>query len=292
MIFGEHAVLYGKRALACAIDRRIKATLSLRSDDTITIHSALGTYQTSRHHIDALHELRFVLAAIKSKPLTSGFDLVIESEFSHLFGLGSSAAVTVATLGALNLWLEQTLTKERLFEESLQIVRSVQSVASGADVAASVYGGIVAYSMAPGGIEKLPHLFPLTVVYSGSKRATVEVIALVKQSYDQSSDLFEHLFSAMDFISLQAQKAILAQDWKKVGNLLCVQQGLMDAIGVNNKILSEIAYALRACPEILGSKISGSGLGDCVIGLGHTSSLSTRFPQLHVDMSAEGISLL
>jgi mevalonate kinase len=44
--------------------------------------------------------------------------------------------------------------------------------------------------------------------------------------------------------------------------------GLMDALGVNDATLSQLVYQLRSQPNIRASKISGSGLGDCVIGLG------------------------
>ncbi len=292
MLFGEHAVLYGKQALACAVNKRITVALAPRPDDTIAIHSAVGSHITSRHHIEPAAHLRFVIAALQSRTLPTGFDLSIESEFSHLFGLGSSAAVSVATMAVLSLWLDHAMDKKALFEQSVQIVRSVQSVASGTDVAASIYGGIVDYSMATATIEKLPSLFPLTVVYSGSKRATPEVIALVRKHYEQAPALFDQLFCAMHLVSVQAKQAMLAQNWHEVGQLFTVQQGLMEAIGVSNKVLSDIVYAMRACPDILGSKISGSGLGDCVIGLGYTKSLSESLPQLQIEMSPEGVMIL
>jgi len=46
----------------------------------------------------------------------------------------------------------------------------------------------------------------------------------------------------------------------------------MDALGVNDATLSEMIWRLRAQPTILGAKISGSGLGDCVLGLGELSA--------------------
>ena len=49
----------------------------------------------------------------------------------------------------------------------------------------------------------------------------------------------------------------------------------MDSLGVNNKKLSQLVYSLREEPEIKASKISGSGLGDCVYGIG---KISEEFP--------------
>ena len=66
----------------------------------------------------------------------------------------------------------------------------------------------------------------------------------------------------------QAFEAAARGEWETMGELMNINQGLMDALGVNNARLAELVYALREDPNILGSKISGSGLGDCVVGLG------------------------
>jgi hypothetical protein len=45
-----------------------------------------------------------------------------------------------------------------------------------------------------------------------------------------------------------------------------VNQGLMDALGVNNASWRNWSSRCARDPQIYGSKISGSGLGDCVVG--------------------------
>jgi mevalonate kinase len=292
MLFGEHAVLHGHHAISCAIDKHLSASLTPRNDDTIEIFSALGTHRMTISAMEENPMFRFVIRAIQKKQplLPSGFSLEIESQFSHLFGLGSSAAVTVAVGGALSLWLDGKIDNQQLFHESLSIIRDVQGIASGADVAASIFGGIVFYRMDPCLILPLPHLFPLTVIYSGSKMATKEVIAYVQARSEKNAKLFELLFSSMNEVSKRAKEAIFQKNWKELGELCTAQQGLMEAIGVSNESLSEIVYLLRKQPEILGSKISGSGLGDCVIGLGHASLPALQYPVLEVQMSRKGIS--
>ena len=103
MLLGEHAVLHGQLALVCAVNRRIQVTLTPRKDRTIRISSALGRRSMTVDAIKPSKPLRFVMAALRrfAKTLPSGFDLRIDSDFSHQVGLGSSAAVTVATLAVL-----------------------------------------------------------------------------------------------------------------------------------------------------------------------------------------------
>ncbi|MDD2236061.1 MAG: galactokinase family protein, partial [Kiritimatiellae bacterium] len=45
MLMGEHAVLRGAPALACAVDQRIQVDLQCRRDGRLRIESALGTYE-------------------------------------------------------------------------------------------------------------------------------------------------------------------------------------------------------------------------------------------------------
>ena len=77
-------------------------------------------------------------------------------------------------------------------------------------------------------------------------------------------------------------------DWPALGELMNVNQGLMDALGVNNAKLAELVFALREDPQIYGSKISGSGLGDCVVGLGKAMRREWGVPALAIEVDPAG----
>ena len=100
MLMGEHAVLFGHRALACAVDKRIQVILTPRSDRAVSIRSSLANYHSTLDDLEADSRLSFVLFAIGqvAEGLQCGFELDIQSEFSHTVGLGSSAAVTAAVV--------------------------------------------------------------------------------------------------------------------------------------------------------------------------------------------------
>ena len=291
MLFGEHAVLQKKHALVSAIDTRLCVSLNARQDDTIKINSSLGSYETSRFDVPTSPPFTFVCDAIRSmqNQISSGFDLEITSEMSPLFGLGTSSAITVATHAALLVWLDGNYTKEMLFEKSLQTIHAVQKRGSGADVAASIYGGIVLYRVEPRLIEPIEACFDLSVVYSKSKMPTPHVVQKVLDAQNKHPDLFALLFEAMDKITLEAVLSIKAGDQETLGALFSMHQGLQDALGVNTLELSEIIYTLRQDPNIFGAKISGSGLGDCAIGLGKTKRQIKDYPMLNIQMSKEGV---
>ncbi|WP_144244202.1 mevalonate kinase family protein [Nitrincola sp. A-D6] len=158
MLMGEHAVLQGEVALVCAVDARIEVTLQPRSDRQVHIDSSLCQYQADLDKLTPQPALSFVLAAVLAyrKQLPSGFDLIIESGFSSTVGLGSSAAVTAAMVVALEHFAAIESTPLERFHSGLRIIHSVQEGrGSGADLAASLTGGIVCFSPSPLLIEPL-----------------------------------------------------------------------------------------------------------------------------------------
>ena len=271
MLMGEHAVLRGQPAIVCAINKRLKVTLTPRADQVVTLHSALGDHETTVDELAPNESFRFVLAAIRARrtELKQGFELKIRSEMSHQMGLGSSAAVTVAVLAALTGALDQALDPSVLQEQGTKIIRKVQGgVGSGADVAASCHGGCLRYYMGEQEVVKVATAPQLTVLYSGSKTPTPEVIAIVEERRKRQPKVFADLDVLIGDTVKRAFEAAAHGAWEAMGELMNINQGLMDALGVNNARLAELVYALREDPNILGSKISGSGLGDCVVGLG------------------------
>ena len=294
MLMGEHAVLRGQPALVCAISKRMKVELTPRGDQAVVMHSALGAHETTLDELAPNESFRFVLGAIRAckDGLPQGFDLDIKSEMSHQMGLGSSAAVTVAVLAALAGAQGRKPDPKCLLESGTKIIRKVQGgVGSGADVAASTFGGCLRYLAENQEIEKISTTPQLTVLYSGSKTPTPEVIALVEERRKKQPALFDELDRLIGDTVRKAFEVAAREDWEALGGLMNLNQGLMDALGVNNEKLSALIYALRADPKILGSKISGSGLGDCVIGLGKAMRRDWGVPALAVKVDPAGATV-
>lgn len=72
-------------------------------------------------------------------------DSDLDSDDGKKYGLGSSAAVTVATVKALNLFYDLQMTSDQLYKLSAIAHLDVQGNGSLGDIAASVYGGWIAY---------------------------------------------------------------------------------------------------------------------------------------------------
>ncbi|WP_328797928.1 mevalonate kinase family protein [Marinobacterium alkalitolerans] len=293
MLMGEHAVLFGELALACAVDVRLSVTLLPRRDRRVSIDSALGQYQGSLDQLEPMPALGFVLAVIEgyTPVLERGFDLVIRAGFSHTVGLGSSAAVTAATTAALAAFAGQSTAPEDLFDHALAAVHRAQSGrGSGTDLAASIFGGVIAYRVQPRELTPLSGLPPLALYYSGYKMKTPEVLQLVEQKAARHPALYTELYRLMGQVSEAAQDAVEHADWSALGEQMNLYQGLMDALGVCDATLAEMVYRLRAEPHVQGAKISGSGLGDCVLALGEVKS-ELPWESIPVSVAATGVEV-
>lgn len=295
MIMGEHAVLHGKRALVAAVDRFMSVTVTPQPDSKdIRIRSVLGADEAALDDIPAREPFRYIWRVIQrydTADWPSGFDLDISSEFSSQIGFGSSAAVTVATLAALDAWLGRGPDPASIHRRALDVIQAVQGRGSGADAAASVYGGLVEYRCEPPMIKPMPVTFPVTVLYAGYKTPTPEVIAKVEAERLKRPALFEGFFYEIDECVRDAVDALCRDDWSAFGQCLDTNHALMDALGVNDQTLEAMVKALRACPDIQGAKISGSGLGDCVIGLGDATRSFEPYERISCAITKEGVQV-
>lgn len=271
MLLGEHAVLHGYPAVVTAIDQQIKVQLIPRQDKKIIIRSALGEHQTQLDAINPVKPFDLVLTTIQQAPtqLHTGFELIIKSEFSDTVGLGSSAAVTVATVAVIHRYCGINLESELLFARAKEVILAVQGSGSAADVAASIFGlgGSILYRAEPFSIEKLPHQPAVSLIYCGYKTPTAEVIRLIDEKQQADEEKYNKLFAAIGQCAQQGADAIKQANWPQLGAIFNKQQDLMEALGVSDDTLNKIISHARAQTAVLGAKISGSGLGDCVVVL-------------------------
>lgn len=271
MIMGEHAVLHGKTAIVAAIDQTITVKLTPRKDDKITLNSQLfGEYQTQLPISTIEKPYNFVLAVIQlyQNHFKSGLDLLIESDIDPQLGLGTSAAVTVSTLQCLAQWTQQSLTKETCHQQAHTIIQQQQGQGSGADAAASCFGGILAYQMDPYQYIPLKYRPPMQLFYAGYKTPTADVIQFVRQRQQQFPQIYQTIYNTMDQCCQHAITAWQAQDWNTVAELMKIHQACQAALGTSDPHLNHMIDKLQSIDGILAAKISGSGLGDCVVALG------------------------
>ena len=288
MLLGEHAVLDGNQAVISAINRRIHVSLlPIHNHRILKIESRLGEYESNLDNLNEDNRFRFILKAVHltADKLRTGIHLKIHSDFPSSIGFGSSTAVTVAVHAALEKYIKGEIPDSlSLFHSSLNTIRHTQKWASGADVAASVYGGLIGYMNEGNSLlsEQDPtnpsitftnQRIPMTAVFCGYKKPTHEVIneVIFKQTTSHSDILKKFKFSEINSIAKKGLEALQKNKLAVFGDHMNQQQKIMYDVGLSTSELDEIYNTLIKDSAISGAKISGAGLGDCVVAIGHPS---------------------
>lgn len=317
MLFGEHAVVYNRPCIVTAVDQRMRATVELVETPEFQLEAAdvnITGYKKALSELskgDIPKGAQFVEIAVKNifeyiktrhPELVSGsagLRITTTSEFSSQFGFGSSSASTVCTVKAISELLALNLSQKELFDIAFKTVLDIQGKGSGFDVAAAIYGGTIYFVTGGKVIEPLqiPTL-PLLVGYSGVKADTVTLINKVKETSDAYPENIDGIYTNIEKLVERAKPAIIAQEWKTVGELMNINQGYLDALGVSTKKLATMIYAAKDAGAY-GAKLSGAGGGDCIITVApedKRQSVETAITQaggeiVSVKTNAEGVRI-
>lgn len=294
MLLGEHAVLDDRPCVVAAIEKRIRVSIIPRNDGLVTITSSLGEYEGDRDDLPDHPSFRFVIAALRhqARVLPGGCDASILADMPPTIGFGTSAAVTVAMTGALHMADKGSWSLSDVLRDARTVIQRVQGRGSGADVAASVFGGVVHYRMNDDHAEIIQtDSKPLTALYCGYKTPTPEVIARVDLAWSGKIAERDQLYTRIGETAGLGRAALLEHDDNRFGQILNAGHTLMQQLGVSTRELDQCAEQLRSVKSITGAKISGSGMGDCVIGWGSMEAEAAPFDQYHVMTAPEGIRI-
>ncbi len=239
------------------------------------------------------HFVGEVLARYRRK-VPAGFCLHIDSGMLPDVGLGTSAAVTVALLAAMQVYAgqEQPCSPSALHQEAWSVIRAVQGQGSGADAAASVYGGIVLYRQDAGVLETFSCLPTFRLYYAGYKTPTADVIQKVEAYRQAAPQAYARLDRRMDACSLAVAAALRQADLAAVARGVREGQAILEALGVCDEPLARMVTFFGALPGTTAVKISGSGLGDCVLVLGAgDAQRCVPYRQIPATFGREGVQV-
>ena len=282
-LMGEHAVLRGGPSLVFSLHPRIRIEAQKREDLYVHVDSKFGKESFLMPSDASVGDHRFIKAALQvCLPFfSSGLNIKVINEFEHTVGLGSSAAVTAATIASCQLLSYGKLDLERCLTLSQQAIRLVQGEGSGADAAASIYGGVLVFYSEGCRVRRLKSTIPLFLAYSGMKTPTKEVISYVRRFEAEEPELSSFFFHLINSITEKSIDAILKEDWRRLGVYMNQAHGCMVGLGLENSSLATVRAKLLTDSNVYGCKIAGSGLGDCVVAVGENickESLASCLP--------------
>jgi len=286
-LFGEHAVVYGQPAVPCAIERRATVTVEER-DAGLRVHAAdlsLDGFTVEydgdtlgRPDVDVPTELLdaamgYVEGAVEQArdavgAPEAGVGVTVESDIPLGAGLGSSAAVVVATIDATVRELGGQLDTATLADRAYRVEHDVQAgQASRADTFCSATGGAVRVEGDDCRPLDAPDL-PFVIGYDGGAGDTGELVAGVRHLRDEYDFAGDTVAAIGDVV--RAGERLLDADpddaLAELGALMDFNHGLLSALGVSARSLDEMVWAARDAGA-LGAKLTGAGGGGCIVAL-------------------------
>ena len=219
----------------------------------VTVRDTKRPQRAKSPYIDSCFEAMSVMGSV-----------YINSQIPSSSGLGSSAAVTVATLSAINDEFRLNRTREDIANMAFEIEKKVQKGrASPTDTTVSTYGGIVLIS--GGSRRRLPpqnmHLVVGDSLVSHSTARMVELVAELKKHHPA---IVDPVLDAIEGVSMSAIHHL--SNPRELGRYMNMNHALLEVLGVGHPQLAKMVLAARNAGAF-GAKITGAGGGGCMVAL-------------------------
>lgn len=276
ILFGEHAVVYGRPAIAVPLSQvRAMAVIQPNPDHTIRLIAPnLGTDTI----LEAAASQDAVAQAVRLVQQAASLDrlppmiITVTSEIPIASGLGSGAAIAAAVIRALAIFLglEQQATDRWISDLTYEVEKIHHGTPSGID------NTVVAYERPVYFVRRPPHNIietfkiadplHLLVADTGIHSSTKAVVSDVRRLWQAEQEHFETIFDGCGELALAARQAIARGDQCEIGRLMTRNQQLLVEMTVSSADLDRlVAAALDA--GALGAKLSGGGRGGNMIAL-------------------------
>tara|TARA_B110000438_G_scaffold9211_1_gene9303 strand:+ start:324 stop:1250 length:927 start_codon:yes stop_codon:yes gene_type:complete len=267
ILFGEHAVVYGKPAIAIPVSG-MRATAWSEPNENGLIINALDLNEKFELQ-NTSNQFSILAQTILSQNKQNEPNLTINlsSKLPQGSGMGSSAATATAVCRALSNHLGVDLDANQVSELVFNAEKIVHGTPSGID------NTVVAYEMPVYFVKgKKPKTFVpgrrfyLVIGDTGIEASTKKTVENVRKAWEKEPELMEGYFSEIEIVTEKGKIAIEQGKTELVGEIMNKNHELLNSIGVGHKKL-ELLVDIVNKAGALGAKLTGGGGGGNMVAL-------------------------
>ncbi|MFU8793185.1 MAG: mevalonate kinase [Acholeplasmataceae bacterium] len=260
---GEHAVVYGYLAIAIPLtSAHVMATIKKSTQTTISSQVYQGPIESGN---DDIYPITTLIQALMHHFKASPLDIKITSDIPHDAGLGSSAATASAVVEAFYDLYEETLNSDTRYNWVQMSETIAHTNPSGIDARITMLDTPIIYGKnQPLKTITLDLDAYIVIGFTGVRGQTKKAVSSIQDIYNdhQTQNHIEALGNlTKDVISYVGKKNLL-----NIGLNMTKAHQHLSALGVSLPMIDDMVL-LALSNGALGAKLTGGGLGGCVIAL-------------------------
>ena len=271
ILLGEHAVVYGRPAIALPIPLAVEASVrSDKSGDGINIIiPRWGLEQKVKANAQGFAG---ILADVIQKMGLDDANMEIDvfPNVPKAMGLGGSSALAVAIIRAIDHHFGTKLSDQKINELAYECEKAAHGTPSGVDNTVATFGTPLFYKNAGGQPQfeeiNLGQPIELVVGITGMESLTAETVTKVRNAWTQSPERYESLFDQIAQLTLSGLDCLKTGKVEELGELMNICHGYLNALQLSTPELEELVHIARS-HGALGAKLTGGGGGGSMIAL-------------------------
>ena len=271
ILLGEHAVVYGRHAIAGPVPLAIRARVEDAREGITLMIPRWGIEQRVQRDVASPGSFQQSLVMILDTLDIADRPLQIEAYpcVPRAMGLGGSAALAVAVIRALSSHCKLDMTEEAVCQLAFECEKIAHGTPSGIDNTVATYGRPLLYQCGTPPLVQTLSLrepLPLVIGMSGTESLTARMVTRVRSAWERNHALYERIFDEIDALTVHALAALESNDVAQLGELMNICQGQLNALQVSSSQIEELVQLARDNGAV-GAKLTGGGGGGSVIAL-------------------------
>ena len=269
ILLGEHAVVYGRHALALPISGAVSAVVSANSAETAIQIPGWGVDMIVTADEPSGIGVAILLIMQQLGVDDGRYSIRMHTVLPRAMGLGSSAAFAVAIVRAFDAELNLGLSDDAVNAIAFKCEEVAHGTPSGIDNTIATFDRPMLFQKgAELEVERLQlqEAPPIVIACSQSSGLTFEQVAGVRTRYDRNTPHYESIFDEIDALSREGAQALLGADYDRLGDLMNICHGLLNAIEVSTAELESMVGLAREAGAV-GAKLTGAGGGGSIVAL-------------------------